>query len=366
MKWNLFLFFIVIIFLASTCTTSQKAITLWQLSGDITKNNYYGYDLNNIPLDVGDMPLKDFAFLEYDNHTKWGKVINIPSGFTPEKWLEGTKNPGLNVKELHIQGIKGKGVSLALIDKPINPNHSELNGRINYYQVITDSAKVYNYRLHCHGIACASILCGENCGVAPESELFYIAVPDDTRDLHNHCLAVEKLIEINSSLPEGKKIKAVSISHYVASVKNEEQVKIWAKFVKKANEHGIAVIYSDLQTTHAFFTGGGCPPYKDNNNPDNYDFSPWAKEYTDRIIVPADFRTTGNNKDTTHYTYWGDGGFSWAIPYLTGLAGLAWGIDESLTIEQIFGFLVETKTETASGKLVINPNGFIDAVRLGI
>ncbi len=80
--------------------------------------------------------------------------------------------------------------------------------------------------------------------------------------------------------------------------------------------------------------------------------------------MPADFRTTGNNKDNTHYTYWGDGGFSWAIPYLTELAGLAWGIDESLTIEQIFELLIETKTETASGKLVINPDGFIEVVTL--
>ncbi|MFC1538563.1 S8 family serine peptidase [Candidatus Latescibacterota bacterium] len=334
-----------------------------QLSGDITKNNHYGYDSDNLPQDVSSLPLSELALLEHDNQTNWKKITNIPREFTPEKWLETAKDPGLSVKELHRKGITGSGISLAVIDKPINPNHTEFTDCIHFFQVISDSAKVHNYRFHYHGIACTSILCGEQCGIAPGAQLYYIAIPDDARNLYNHCLAIEKLIEINSSLPEGKKIRAVSISHYVASVKSDEQLRIWAQSLKKANENNIAVIYSDLKTTHAIFTGGGCPPYLDRNNPDNYDYSSWAKEFTDRIIVPADFRTTANNRNKTHFTYWGDGGFSWAIPYITGLAGLAWGIDETLTIEQIFELLAETKTETISGKFVVNPVGFIHAVQ---
>ncbi|MFC1651042.1 S8 family serine peptidase [Candidatus Latescibacterota bacterium] len=363
MKINYFLCSIAVIFGASSCNTTTTAIKLSQLSGDITKNNHYGQNLNKIPENISSMPLNDLVFLEYDNRMHWDNVKNIPPDFTPKEWLETAKDPGLNVKELHARGIKGRGISLAVIDKPIYPVHVDFSGRMNYYQVVTDSAKVHNYRFHYHGMACASIMSGGNSGVAPESELYYIAIPDDTRDLYNHCLAVEKLIEINSSLPEGEKIRAVSISHNVVSRQNKEQFEIWANAVQKANDNNIAVIYSDLNTTHAFFTGGGCPPYMDKNNPDNFDFSSWAREYTDRIIVPADFRTTAGNKDKKHFTYWGGGGFSWAIPYITGLAGLAWGIDESLTIEQIYELLVETKTVTASGKFVINPTGFIDAVQ---
>jgi len=55
-------------------------------------------------------------------------------------------------------------------------------------------------------------------------------------------------------------------------------------------------------------------------------------------------------------------GFNWSIPYIVGLAGLAWGIDDSLTIDEIYALLKETKTVSTTGNLIINPKAFIAAV----
>ncbi len=104
---------------------------------------------------------------------------------------------------------------------------------------------------------------------------------------------------------------------------------------------------------------------KDRNNPLNYELSKYLKGRNidkSNIIVPGDFRTTaGNNSDST-YVYWGEGGFSWAIPYVTGLAALAWQVNPNLTFDQILDNLIETKITTSEGRYIINPEKFINSI----
>ena len=59
------------------------------------------------------------------------------------------------------------------------------------------------------------------------------------------------------------------------------------------------------------------------------------------------------------YTYFGVGGWSWAIPYFAGLCTLALEINPQLTYEQMQNALKETKSETESGYYVINPVDYI-------
>jgi len=49
-------------------------------------------------------------------------------------------------------------------------------------------------------MACASILCGKNLGVAPGVTLHYFAVPDDGNNTYNYCLALEELLKVNAQL----------------------------------------------------------------------------------------------------------------------------------------------------------------------
>ncbi len=50
------------------------------------------------------------------------------------------------------------------------------------------------------------------------------------------------------------------------------------------------------------------------------------------------------------------------IPYFTGLAALAWGVDGNLAIEDVYRLIDETKTRTSQGRFVINPEAFIKRV----
>ena len=306
------------------------------------------------------------ALQAFDERTQWPEKAKRPEGFHPEKWMEMGKEPGLGIRELHQKGIRGDGVSVAVFDKCINPDHEEFSQRINYHKIESPLAKAFQYRFHFHGIACASILCGKSLGIAPEATLHYFAVPDDANNSYNYCLALEKLLEINAKLPEGKKIRAVSISDAI-SRKDPEIYKKWQHLVQRAQKERINVIYSDGQTTHAVFTWGGCPPFLDRNDPENYDYAFWPRnnddKHTEKIILPADYRTTAQNRENAAFVYWGDGGFSWAIPYFVGLTALAWSIDEDLTIEDIYRLIKETKTRTSKGLYVVNPVSFIEAVK---
>jgi Subtilase family len=313
------------------------------------------------------------AYEEFDSHTLWPKAERLPDGFAPGQWIQTGKDPGLNLRAIHEQGITGQGVAVAIIDKNINPEHQEISARIHYNSVKNGLAKKFQYKKHFHGIGCASILCGKECGVAPGAELYYFGVPDDTRNFHNYCLAMEMLIDVNDALPEGRKIRAVSISDGSIDRKDKELSAKWEQALKRTEENNIAVIYPELQTTLAIFTCGGSLPFADKNNPDSYEYSDWVKDWVkerggdfrQKLILPSDFRATANNKDDSTFAYRGTGGFSWSVPYLTGLAALAWGIDPELSIDDIYALLKQTKTVNSMGNSVVNPEGFIKVVSQG-
>ncbi|MDP4145033.1 MAG: S8 family serine peptidase [Bacillota bacterium] len=161
-----------------------------------------------------DLQTKDFSkvstdfLMEYafDKATKWPPSDKLPKDFNTDSIFEEGKSPGLNIDKLHQEGITGKGVSVAIIDKPILKNHKEYNTNLTYIEV-GDCSK-----LHFHGTACASILAGKNCGVAPDVNLYYFAVPDNGDNLNNYKKALDELIKFNKTLPPSKKIKIVSIS----------------------------------------------------------------------------------------------------------------------------------------------------------
>jgi serine protease AprX len=367
MKASVALFAILAALIVYSCTNRTMAIWLCQVTGDLTGNNYHMSKRDKIPDDLVCLGLDELGLLRFDTRTKWPVLDGVKPEFQPENWMETCKNPGLGIKKLHGQGITGRGVAIAVIDKPINPDHCEFVGRINYQEVFTDSAKAPSYRYHSHGASCASILCGTSCGVAPEAILYYRAVPDDTMDMYNYSMAVREILSLNRQLPPSGRIRAISISHCVASIRNEEQMAAWAAVVQEAAREGIAVIYSDINRIHPFFVWGGCPPWLDREDPENYLYPEDAinsflwKE--GKIILPAYYRSTASNRGTSDYTFNGRGGFSFSIPYLTGLAALAWSVDPALTFQDIAGLLKETSRTTSSEVRIVDPGRYISAVK---
>ena len=85
--------------------------------------------------------------------------------------------------------------------------------------------------------------------------------------------------------------------------------------------------------------------------------SNWGKESWDdsflkgRLIVPADNRTTaiGYLNDIEHYAYFGEGGFSWGVPYITGVIAMGLQIDPDLTEEEAFKYLHESAYDHLGG-----------------
>ncbi|WP_406547970.1 S8 family serine peptidase [Clostridium ljungdahlii] len=268
------------------------------------------------------------------------------------------KDPGLNLSKIHEKGITGKGISVAVIDKPIRSTHDEFKGRMNYYKIGIPQTKP-----HFHGLACASILAGKTCGVASESKLYYFATPDLWIKSADYIKAVNKIIEINKSLPKNEKIRIVSVSDDVD--KDNKNYSKWQKTLKKANSEGLTVVHADLFNKEKFSLGG-CDASKDRNNPLNYKLSKfyWDEKKIDKsnIMVPLDFKTTADNRSDAAYVYWGEGGVSWAIPYVTGLAALAWQVKPNLTFDQILDKLIETKTTTSEGRYIIDPEKFINSI----
>ena len=59
--------------------------------------------------------------------------------------------------------------------------------------------------------------------------------------------------------------------------------------------------------------------------------------------------------------FWRQGGMSWTVPYLTGLAAMAFQLDPALKPQVIPDLWMKTATKTSAGR-VVNPTAFLDAV----
>lgn len=303
------------------------------------------------------LSLPFLAMQAFDEQTKWPGSDSLPEGFVPEVWLETGKNPGLGVRRLTEKGITGKGVSVAVIDKPLRFSHSEFETRMTYHEVFGNDQEGLGY--HFHGLACASILAGSSTGVAPEAHVYYFAVPDNGKNFMNYSLAVDQLVAVNRTLEKTDKIRIVSISDGEPG----QYLGQWENAMRKLEAEGIEVVYSDPHILSSV-TWGGCPPYLDRENPSNYGVNPDMGPMENVIIIPGDYRTTASNTGDTQYVYWGEGGMSWAIPYMAGLSALAWQVNPELSYSQIEELFREAAFVKPDGVRVIMPQAFMEKVTL--
>jgi serine protease AprX len=80
------------------------------------------------------------------------------------------------------------------------------------------------------------------------------------------------------------------------------------------------------------------------------------------LYVPASNRSMASHRGKDVYTFDTRGGNSWTVPYLAGLAAMAFQVYPEISPEQIVTLFQETATQTKQGR-VINPRGFIEAVK---
>lgn len=310
-----------------------------------------GTDLSS--LDLNDK-MSDLLHADFDSVTKWPDTL--PEGFDPAKIMELGKDPGLNVRELHKQGITGKGVSVAIIDQPLLVDHKEYADRVKFYEEINIKR---NAEAQMHGPAVASIAVGETVGVAPKAELYYIAETHGTFrkdgfdwDFTYLAQSIDRILEVNKSLPKNKKIRVISIS--VGWSPDQKGYKEVTESVGRAKKEGIFVVSSSLDETYGIrFQGLGRDSLSDPNDYNAYkpgEF--WARRYfdapyklgQDTLLIPMDSRCTASPTGKNDYVFYSSGGWSWSIPYIAGLYALACQANSSITPEIFWQKALDTST----------------------
>jgi len=299
--------------------------------------------------------------LRFNQKTVWPAPVRMPGGDNPEKILADAMNPGLGIRELHQQGITGKGVNVAIIDQPLYEDHPEFAGKILAYK---DFGCETRYSMH--GPAVTSLLVGTNCGTAPDARVYYAAAPGWKRDTAYEANALRWIIEQNKKLPSSEKIRVVSVSAAPSSPNVRDKNRdMWGSACAAAEAEGIVVL--DCTRDHGFI--GACwynarVPESVSQCKAGY---PGKEGWSlpNNILAPASPRTTAEeqHEGDFSYQYCGRGGQSWSIPYVAGVLALGWQIRPELTGEQMRELLFQSAYTKKDGSKIINPKMFIHLVR---
>jgi hypothetical protein len=306
-------------------------------------------------LDLSDS-LDILRLANFDSQTQWPPASKLPAGFSPRQVMELGKDPGLGIRSLQKRGITGKRVGIAIIDQVLLVDHVEYQQRVRVYEEAEDVTGDW-IQASMHGPAVASIAVGKSVGVAPGADLYFIASGgcynngNDFADFDFSCLAkdVLRVVEINQSLPEGQKIRVLSMSiGWDASQKGYETI---TSAVETAKAAGIFVVSSSIYETYGYrFMGMWRDFLSDPNRFESYDVASWERQYflsgmfpADKtLMVPMEARATASPTGLNDYAFYGQGGWSWAIPYVAAMYALACQVDPGVTPAHFWELALQT------------------------
>lgn len=317
---------------------------------DPTSDNTWQVDLrgyNVSKLDLTDS-LEDLLYADFDAGTVWPPNDRMPLDFDWERIMELGKNPGLGIRELHSRGITGRNVGIAIIDQALLVDHQEYVDRLRLYEETDDVVGGWAIP-QIHGAAVASIAVGKTVGVAPEADLYFIASASGSKNQFLYLArSIRRILEVNQQLPANRKIRVISVS--IGWTPENVGYKEITDAVEAAKNEGIFVISSSVEDTYGLkFHGLGRFPF---NDPDKFDsYAPgmfWAKsfyagnQFSDRLLVPMDARTTASPTGTSDYVFYREGGWSWSIPYIAGVYALAAQVDPQITPQLFWSQAIKT------------------------
>lgn len=330
----------------------EERPSTWQpVFRGLTKVETWGYDLRSMDVSSADLSaVEDYNDISFNTGTVWPE--ELPEGFDPQVLLDHNKDPGLGIRALHEQGITGRGVGVAVIDQALLPDHVEYKDRLRSYE-----------RIHCrdvevqmHGSAVASLAVGQEVGVAPEADLYYIASDfghstDSGYQVDASIMAdcVLRVLELNDHLPDGEKIRAISISS--GCTKRDLGYKDLDAAIRQAEKEGILVMTVDPSVFYPFRLLGMGRDYRaDPNDMASYRPANWLEEsvyqhpegYQDFCLVPMGSRTYACWQGPEDYELSCEGGMSWAVPWCAGFYALCCQVEPDLTPERFFQVVQET------------------------
>ena len=282
--------------------------------------------------------------------------------------LEEDKDPGLGVRGLQAQGITGKGVRAAIIDQPLLTDHPELSGRIAAYYDTGCEGETSSM----HGPAVASLFAGESIGIAPDAALYYAAWPSWLMDSRYAAEALDWVVAQNEALPDGEKIRIVSVSAAPGNAEMFQNADLWDAAVARAEQAGLLV----LTVEGAGVEKTRLVPYpavlarNDRDNPAACrsgfaDSDERAETGSNTLALPCSYRTVAEEYTAGQYSYThdGHGGLSWGIPYCAGVMALGWQVDPTLTGEEMMQYLLSTAATGTDGSRIIDPVQFIQTLQ---
>jgi hypothetical protein len=256
-------------------------------------------------------------------------------------------------------------------------------------------------RAQMHAPATASIAAGNTTGVAPEANLYFVGCTNYNPiqgkgpeiDFTWIAKAVDRIVEVNSTLPRDQKIRVLSIS--VGWSPDMKGYKELTAAVNRAVREGIFVVSANLFETYKskfYFCGLDIDASSDRDNLTSYNILPWSKwiwevqnigdfsQYYEKkldedapseiLLVPIGSKTTASPTGNSDYVFYRDGGWSWVMPYISGLYALSCQVKPDITPEVFWDTALKTGDSRPitrgdkkyTGKIV-NPGKLIESLK---
>jgi hypothetical protein len=273
--------------------------------------------------------------------------------------------------------ITGKNIGIAILDSCLFVDHNEYIKQLKLYEEIHALEEPAM-----HGAAVVSLAAGKNVGIAPDADIYYIAVTsgyfnNQSFDYDYVFLAqsIKRICEINKHISKEKKIRVLTIT---LRIKQERpNYDLILKAIHEAEEENIFVIYVGYKDYKGLYRN----PLSNPNDFNSYEPGLyWANKFykseqgnneSQTLLIPSDSRCTASPIGASDYAFYSEGGLSWAVPYTAGVYALACQVCPGITPELFWNTALETgKTITINkdgkdfklGK-IINPKGIMDTLK---
>ncbi|MGE5579656.1 MAG: S8 family serine peptidase [Bacillota bacterium] len=241
---------------------------------------------------------------------------------------------------------------LSYEEQPWRYEQPQFNDQLRAYGPIRTAAEQYPASMHAPAVA--SIAVGKSVGVAPEADLYMVSpdwkIVNGMVDFTELARAVDRVVAINRQLPEGRKIRVLSMSigwtyGWLYSPGGYSAI---VEAVKRAKDQGIFVVSSSLDITYGGFNfhGLGRDPLADPDKTGSYGPGSWWADWyyrtgtisdgTETLLIPMDCRATAAMCSPVDYAFYSEGGWSWCVPYIAGLYALACQVAPDVTPESFW------------------------------
>ncbi|MCQ2599454.1 MAG: S8 family serine peptidase [Alphaproteobacteria bacterium] len=338
--------------------------TISALSSFIRTQQIINFDMSDIDIPYEEYMLGELVpgqFTAWTDNIKWPQ--SIIQTINPEKMLNDAKHP-VEMDSLHNSGFTGENIGIAIIDQRLNCKHPEYAQRIKHYEEFGIWPK---NEPDYHGSLVTGCAVGKNTGTAPGADLYYFAANNwviqnkflsgtemitgiPLKPGHRKYInqAIRRVLEINKTLPENRKIRFLSCSW---GQENDQFAEETYKLFAECEREGIMVIGG------ALVRNNGVKYIRCDKR--------FAIKAIDAIGIPTNGKTTPFYRGGYYYTR--NGGASSTFPYLAGVyacacQGNALFFTRPNWQDELEKMLQTTAIEHPVGGKMINPFGIRNRV----